>query len=190
MAQKTLPTLVVLTLVACTPAAPEPDPAVGESTAFTQSEAAGLLLEAAAIPRTLLKEVTDLGAALHPDKLSTFPLSMLMFGPLPAEESEDFRLLASPDAPPLSPRQMWVEAGPGRVTLFPAGSIRIEEFDVEEKKAVGTFHFRRDGMWEGHGNFRAEQTPDGWRIVEAGLPAMKAVTRLRDDGTWGLADEE
>lgn len=180
----------VLTALACAPAVEKPAPPVAGSTALTEGEVAELVLEAASIPSSLLQEVTDLGAGLRPDKLSTFPLSMLMFGPLPAKESDDFRLLAKADATPRTPRELWLDGGPDRLSLFPEGSIRIDELEVVEGTAKGSFHFSREGMWEGNGEFRAERSADAWRVVEIALPALKASTRLRDDGTWELVPAE
>jgi len=177
---KSIPlSLVLLTLVGC-------------GGGLSPDDARPLILEAVTISPALLDEVTRAGAAFHPATASDFPFSFLVLLAPIQEDSDDWRSLRAPDAPSLSPREIWIDTGTGRLTLIaPEHLTEVtvdEEVEGAEGVVSGSFRWRRPNFVEARGTFRARRTEDAWEIVELGLPAAKASVALRKDGTWGLVD--
>lgn len=175
-------TLVAVVLVTACGAAP--DMTSEEAPALTPEEALSLIHGAASIPKSLLVEVTDAGASVSPKTLSTIPLSMLLLSvEIPETETEDLRRLwEEGDAPDVG--DLWVSAGPGRLTLLPQQSISDIEIKSKRALAEGSFRYRREGAMEAKIEFHAERTADGWRVVQFRLPAAAATTALAENGAW------
>jgi hypothetical protein len=168
--------LLVLLLLAC-----------ASSPEFPEDVATDLVLDAAAVPLPFLDEISAAGAGFHPRTASTFPFSLLLLS-VPFGETEDLRRLRPTDAPPPTPRELWVEAGEGRVTLLPAGTISGIEVTTDGAFATGSFRFRRENLLEGRATFQAVHVDGAWRVTELALPTMETAVRLRADGTWELVE--
>jgi len=172
-----VPFLVLVALVACG----------RDRGPLTPEDAKALVLEAAEIPRALLDEVTAAGHDWHPGTASTLPFSMLLLS-VPFPDSEDLRRIPTPGEAPLTPRQLWLDAGSGRITLLTGEHITELTVEEEAETAAGSFRFRRPNVAEGRATFRARRTEGGWEVVELGLPAVDAAVARRRDGTWGIIE--
>jgi len=183
---KTLALSLVLLSVAACGSGHEP---------LTPETAKLLIADAVTIPRDLLDEITSAGQSFHPATASDFPFSLLLLTAPVVPESDDLRTIRDPEAPPPTPKEIWIDAGSGRLTLLTGEhilSVTVEEEDDgedgNEGSATGSFRWRRPNFVEGRGTFGARRAEDGWEIVELGLPAVKASVALRKDGTWGMVE--
>ncbi len=180
--------LALLVVIGCGPAAdPAPKTNPASSGDLTAKQAQPLIHSAAAIPATLLEEVTAAGATVSIWTMSTCPLSILLLS-VKVGETEGLRSLWKEGDPRLPPDRLRLPAETGRVTLIPLEGISILEISTEEDHATGTLQFRREGLLEGKGEFDEERADGDWRIVEFRIPAGGAKTTLQEDGSWKPAE--
>ena len=165
--------LAVLLLFGCGASGPE---------ALSPAAAEAMVLKAAEVPRALLDEVSGLGPALSPDRLSSLPLSLLLLSVRIEADSDDLRRLAmAGDGTWVPP---WAAVEGGNVTFLTAEGVTDVEVKTDGSRATGSFRFRREQLAQGRATFVAEADGETWRIVELALPATGDAIRRGPDGAF------
>lgn len=152
------------------------------ASALTESELKELVQVESSVPVEVLERRARIGEIVEFGDFESKSLSVVLAFAV-GTPKEDFRPLT--DANAVAVTDPWILIERQSVTLLPSHSI----FDVSivhhsEGVASGRFRFRREGMFEGFADFKAQRLDGRWSMVHFSLPLAGWSCSKGSDGRW------